>query len=72
MGIAVSIMLIRFIHAFVKQKAQYTIASILFLTLGVAIFSKIYASAGNGWLIYYFSATYAYIVILWYWKTRIE
>jgi hypothetical protein len=72
MGLMVFIFLIRSIAGFFKQKAQFTIASIMVVMLGVGIFSKIYASFGYGYLLYFFTAAYIYINILWYWNNRIE
>jgi hypothetical protein len=57
-----------FVREFFRQHAQYSIRSILILTLCTAILCSAYSCIGLGYLLVVYSGMYFNVVIIWYWK----
>jgi hypothetical protein len=63
---------IRFLRDFYKQRAQFSIKSVLIFTFCVAVFCSIYASLGLFAVLFVYSGVYLWIVFTWYWSDVIE
>ena len=71
-GIWVLVVFIHFIRDCYKQKAQYTIKSVLILTFCIAVFCSIYSCFGLGAVLFVYSGVYIWILFTWYWAAHVE